>query len=143
MAQPTPDPFNLQRFVDAQARVIDHVLAELRDGHKRSHWMWFIFPQIAGLGSSEMAARYAISGRKEAEAYLQHDLLGQRLRQCTELVNQVSQRTLEEIFGYPDNLKFCSSVTLFASAAPNDTAFRIALEKYFAGEPDSATLALL
>jgi uncharacterized protein (DUF1810 family) len=143
MEQRTPDPFNLQRFVDAQAQVFEQVLSELRDGRKRSHWMWFIFPQIDGLGSSPMAERYAISGRKEAEAYLHHELLGPRLRQCTGLVNQVSGRTVEEIFGYPDNLKFRSSVTLFASAAPNEEAFRIALEKYFAGKPDSATLALL
>jgi len=143
MDQHPPDPFNLQRFVDAQASVFDQVLVELRDGRKRSHWMWFIFPQIVGLGSSPTAQRYAISGRKEAEAYLQHQILGPRLRQCTELVNQVSERTLGEIFGYPDNLKFRSSVTLFASVAPNEQAFQVALEKYFAGKPDPATIALL
>jgi uncharacterized protein (DUF1810 family) len=143
MDQHPPDPFNLQRFVDAQEPVIDHVLAELRDGRKRSHWMWFIFPQIAGLGSSPIAQHYAISGRKEAETYLQHELLGPRLRQCTELVNQVAGRTLEEIFGYPDNLKFRSSVTLFASVDPNEQAFQVALEKFFAGKPDPATMALL
>src|ERR1035441_3604705 len=99
MNQPPTDPFNLQRFVDAQAQVIDDVLAELRDGRKRSHWMWFIFPQIAGLGSSPMAQHYAISGRKEAEAYLQHPLLGPRLRQCTELVNQGPNPTLHHNLG--------------------------------------------
>jgi uncharacterized protein (DUF1810 family) len=143
MDQHPPDPFNLQRFVDAQASVFDQVLVELRDGHKRSHWMWFIFPQIVGLGSSPTAQSFAISGRKEADAYLQHQILGPRLRQCTELVNQVSGRTLGEIFGYPDNLKFRSSVTLFAGVAPNEQAFQVALEKYFAGKPDPATMALL
>jgi uncharacterized protein (DUF1810 family) len=143
MDQHPTDPFNLQRFVDAQERVFDQVLVELRDGCKRSHWMWFIFPQIVGLGSSPTAQRYAISGRKEAEAYLHHHILGPRLRQCTELVNQVTGRTLAEIFGYPDNLKFRSSVTLFASVAPNEQSFQIALEKHFAGKPDPATMALL
>jgi uncharacterized protein (DUF1810 family) len=143
MLQQTPDPYRLQRFVDAQAPVFEQVLAELRAGRKRSHWMWFIFPQIAGLGSSPMAERYAISGHTEASAYLQHELLGPRLKHSTQLVNQVSGRTVEEIFGYPDNLKFRSSVTLFLSADPAETVFRSALEKFFAGEPDSATLALL
>jgi uncharacterized protein (DUF1810 family) len=143
MVEQTPDPYNLQRFVDAQAPVFEQVLAELRAGRKRSHWMWFVFPQIAGLGSSPMAERYAISGRAEAAAYLQHELLGPRLKQSTELVNQVSGRTVEEIFGYPDNLKFRSSVTLFSSVAPEETVFRAVLEKYFAGEPDPATLAML
>src|ERR1035437_1457070 len=137
------DDFNLQRFVDAQARVFDQVLAELREGRKRSHWMWFIFPQIAGLGSSDMARLFAISGRKEASAYLQHPILGPRLKQCVELVNQVSGRTIDQIFGYPDDLKFHSSVTLFASVAPGEEVFRVSLEKYFSGERDSATLALL
>jgi uncharacterized protein (DUF1810 family) len=138
-----PDRYNLERFVDAQAPVFDQVLAELHVGRKRSHWMWFIFPQILGLGSSEMARYYAISGRREAEAYLQHKLLGPRLRQCTELVNQVSGRAIEEIFGYPDNLKFRSSVTLFERIAAGEQAFVTALEKYFDGKPDSATLERL
>jgi uncharacterized protein (DUF1810 family) len=137
------DKYNLQRFVDAQSRVFDQVLTELRQGRKRSHWMWFIFPQIAGLGSSEMAQRFAISGRDEALAYLDHSTLGPRLRQCTELVNHVSGSTVEEIFGYPDDLKFRSSMTLFAAVAPGEEAFRAALEKYFAGKPDSATIARL
>jgi uncharacterized protein (DUF1810 family) len=140
---PTPDPFNLQRFVDAQAPVFESVLAELRAGRKRTHWMWFIFPQIAGLGSSPMAQAYAISGRREAEAYLHQPLLGGRLRQCTQLVNEVANRTIDEIFGYPDNLKFRSSVTLFASVAPREDVFRAALDKYFAGQPDPATVARL
>ena len=136
-------PYNLQRFVDAQARVYAWVLAELRDGQKRSHWMWFIFPQIAGLGSSSMAQRFAISGRSEAEAYLNHSVLGPRLRECTELVNQVSARTVEEIFGYPDDLKFHSSISLFHLVAPGDELFRRALDKYFAGQLDPETVARL
>jgi uncharacterized protein (DUF1810 family) len=143
MQPPTPDPYNLQRFVDAQAPVFDQVLDELRAGRKRTHWMWFIFPQIAGLGSSPIAQRYAISGRAEAEAYLAHPTLGSRINQCTQLVNDVVNRTVDEIFGYPDNLKFRSSVTLFAGVAPGVQVFRAALDKYFAGQPDSATLALL
>ena len=142
MPQP-PDPLNLQRFVDAQAHVFDQVVTELRDGRKRSHWMWFIFPQIAGLGSSDMARRFAISGREEALAYLDHPTLGPRLRQCTELVNRVAGRTLDDIFGYPDDLKFRSSITLFASVAPSEEVFRTALERYCARKPDPATLALL
>jgi uncharacterized protein (DUF1810 family) len=141
--EPTPDPHNLQRFVDAQTPVFAQVLDELRAGRKRTHWMWFIFPQIAGLGSSPMAQVYAISGRAEAEAYLQHPLLGGRLRQCTQLVNDVANRTIDDIFGYPDNLKFRSSVTLFASIAPAGQVFRAALDKYFAGQCDPATLNLL
>ncbi len=143
MRQAAQHPHDLQRFVDAQFPVFDQVLTELQSGRKRSHWMWFIFPQIAGLGSSPMAQVYAISGRSEAEAYLQHPLLGGRLRQCTQLVNEVSGCTVEEIFGYPDNLKFRSSITLFAAVAPDETAFQAALQKYFAGRPDPATLALL
>ena len=137
------DPFHLQRFLDAQAHVIDQVLAELREGRKRSHWIWFIFPQLAGLGSSDMARRFAISDCDEAVAYLNHPTLGPRLRQCTELVNQISGRTLEDIFGYPDDLKFRSSITLFASIAPGEDVFRTALDRYCAGKPDPATLALL
>ncbi len=143
MQQPPLDPFNLQRFLDAQSPVYDQVLAELRDGRKRSHWMWFIFPQIAGLGSSDMARRFAISGRDEALAYLDHPTLGPRLRQCTELVNQIARRTLDDIFGYPDDLKFRSSITLFARVAPSEAVFRNALERHCAGKPDPATLALL
>jgi uncharacterized protein (DUF1810 family) len=137
------DNYNLQRFLDAQAPVFDRVLTELRAGRKRSHWMWFIFPQIAGLGSSGMARTFAISGREEAAAYLQHEVLGPRLRQCTDLVNQISARNIDEIFGYPDDLKFHSSVTLFAQVAPSEAVFQAALDKYFAGQPDAATLARL
>ena len=145
MTDPASDPYNLHRFLDAQAPAFDQVLAELRGGRKRSHWMWFIFPQIAGLGSSEMARLFAISGRAEAEAYLAHPTLGPRLRESTGLVNQIPNRTIAEIFGYPDDLKFRSSVTLFAAVAPTETddVFQQAIKKYFAGEPDSATLNLL
>ena len=147
MAAPASDPFNLQRFVDAQGPGYERVHAELRAGRTRSHWIWFILQQIAGLGSSPMARYFAISGRAEAEAYLAHPTLGPRLRECTELVNQVPNRTpnctIAEIFGYPDDLKFRSSITLFAAVAPGEAAFRTALDQYFTGQPDPATLARL
>ncbi|HEV2646721.1 MAG TPA: DUF1810 domain-containing protein [Acidobacteriaceae bacterium] len=143
MGEDRADRFGLRRFVEAQAGVYEQVVEELREGRKRSHWMWFIFPQIAGLGSSAMAARYAISGRAEAEAYLGHAVLGARLRQCTNLVNEVQGRTADEIFGYPDTLKFRSSMTLFDAVAPGERCFRSALERYFGGESDAATLALV
>ena len=134
------NPFALQRFVDAQNSCFDQVCSELRQGQKRSHWMWFIFPQLEGLGASPMAVRYAISGRKEAEAYLQHAILGSRLRQCTELVLQVEGRSIREIFGTPDDLKFRSSMTLFANATQENQIFEQALRKYFAGQPDQLTI---
>jgi uncharacterized protein (DUF1810 family) len=143
MTAPALDPHNLQRFVDAQAGVFAQVLAELRAGRKRSHWMWFIFPQIAGLGSSDMAQRFAISGRDETLAYLAHPTLGPRLRDCTALVNQIPNRTIGDIFAYPDDLKFRSSVTLFSAVAPGEEVFRAALQKYFAGKPDPPTIARL
>jgi uncharacterized protein (DUF1810 family) len=133
------DPFNLQRFVDAQDPIYDSVCAELRNGRKQTHWMWFIFPQIRGLGSSAMADRFGISSRQEAEAYLKHPVLGPRLLECTRLVNLVEGRSIEDIFGYPDNLKFRSSVTLFRMAAPSNQVFQEALEKYFGGEADLRT----
>jgi uncharacterized protein (DUF1810 family) len=134
------DPFDLQRFVTAQDPVIDRAMAELRAGRKTSHWMWFVFPQLAGLGHSDMARRFAISGREEADAYLRHPVLGSRLRACTKLVNVVAGRTAHEIFGSPDDLKFRSSMTLFAAVAPDDAEFAAALHKYFDGVPDPATL---
>jgi uncharacterized protein (DUF1810 family) len=137
------DPFDLQRFVNAQRAVYDRVIAELREGRKRSHWMWFVLPQIAGLGSSRMAQRYAIASRAEAAAYLAHPVLGPRLRECTRLVLAVEGRTLHDIFGSPDDMKFRSSMTLFAEAAPGEEVFRSALDKYFSGESDAATLARL
>jgi uncharacterized protein (DUF1810 family) len=139
----TDDPFDLQRFVDAQAPVYDRVLLELREGRKRSHWMWFVFPQIAGLGSSPMAQRYAIASRTEAAAYLAHPLLGPRLRECARLVTATEGRSIYDILDSPDDMKFHSSMTLFAEASPSDADFRAALDKYFGGEPDTATLAHL
>ncbi len=140
------DPYHLQRFVDAQASCFAQVRTELVAGQKRSHWMWFIFPQMRGLGSSPMAQRFAISGLEEAKAYLVHPILASRLRDCTSLVNAVAGRSIGDIFGYPDDLKFHSSVTLFARAAspgPEDQVFAEALAKYFDGVPDQATMDLL
>ena len=137
------DPCNLRRFLDAQDSVYAQVCSELRAGRKRSHWMWFIFPQIQGLGYSPLARKFAISSVGEAKAYLEHAILGARLRECCRLVNQVEGRSIEEIFGYPDDLKFRSSMTLFAHAASDDQIFRDALEKYFNGEDDPATVERL
>jgi uncharacterized protein (DUF1810 family) len=134
------DPFNLPRFVDAQRGVIDRVCAELRAGRKRSHWMWFVFPQIRGLGSSRMAQEFAISSLAEAAAYAEHPVLGPRLDMCVELVNAIEGRSIDAIFGYPDHLKFHSSMTLFARAAPHEPAFDAALQKFFGGKLDQATL---
>jgi uncharacterized protein (DUF1810 family) len=140
---PTP-PYDLERFVDAQAPVYDHICAELRSGLKTGHWMWFIFPQLRGLGRSPMAAKFGISSQQEAEAYLQHPVLGPRLEECTRLVTFIEGRTIDRIFGTIDAMKFRSSMTLFAGAAAlNDSIFKDALEKYFAGEPDPLTVALL
>lgn len=135
--------YDLQRFVDAQARVYEQVTMELATGAKRSHWMWFVFPQLRGLGFSPMAQKYGISGLDEAEAYLSHRLLGARLRECTELVVGIDGRSVHQIFGYPDDLKFHSSMTLFAQASKADTCFRDALVKFYSGERDDRTLELL
>jgi uncharacterized protein (DUF1810 family) len=137
------DLYDLQRFVDAQNPVYDKVCSELRDGRKKSHWMWFVFPQIEGLGSSQLARKFAISSLAEAAAYLAHPVLGPRLAECTRLVNLVEGRPIEQIFGYPDDLKFRSSMTLFAHATSNNRVFIAALQKYFSGEFDPATLARL
>ena len=138
------DPFHLQRFVDAQASSYAQAHAELAAGEKRSHWMWFIFPQIQGLGSSSMAQRYAITNLAEAKAYLAHPLLGPRLRECTALVNAVQGRTLDRIFGYPDDLKFHSSITLFTKADGGEqNVFAQALQRYFHGREDAGTLRQL
>jgi uncharacterized protein (DUF1810 family) len=137
------DPFNLQRFVDAQDAVIDGAMRELCDGCKRGHWMWFVFPQIAGLGSSSTARAYAISSREEAEAYLNHPVLGPRLRECTRLVNLVAGRSISLIFGYPDDLKFRSCMTLFARSTPDNEVFLEALRKYLDGKLDPLTLERL
>ena len=137
------DRFQLQRFVDAQQPVYETVLGELRAGRKRSHWMWFIFPQIAGLGHSAMADRFALSSLDEAVAYLAHSVLGQRLRECSVLVAGIEGRSIAEIFGSPDDMKFRSSMTLFALAEPEEPIFAACLKKYFAGQPDPQTLARL
>jgi uncharacterized protein (DUF1810 family) len=136
------DRFDLQRFVTAQDSVYDAALGELRAGRKRSHWMWFVFPQIAGLGSSPTAQHYAIGSLEEAHAYLAHPVLGRRLVECVEAVNAVRGRSAGDIFGYPDELKFRSSLTLFMLAAAPDAKapFRSALDKYFGGEGDAFTL---
>ena len=139
----SPDPFNLRRYVDAQAGVYDSVLAELRAGRKRSHWMWFVFPQLRGLGSSPTAVRFSISSIDEARAYLAHDVLGLRLRECARLVAAIDGRTADEIFGWPDDMKLRSSMTLFARAADDDRDFVAVLEKFYGGEGDPATLRLL
>ena len=136
------DPFDLRRFVDAQAPVYPRVLSELRQGRKQSHWMWFIFPQLAGLGHSAMAQRYALSSRDEAVAYLDHAVLGPRLRECTALVNAVEGRTVHDILGSPDDLKFHSSMTLFAAVSP-EPAFPASIKKFYGGTPDQKTLDLL
>jgi uncharacterized protein (DUF1810 family) len=136
------DPFDLQRFLDAQSSVYPLVLDELRSGRKQSHWMWFIFPQLAGLGHSSMAQRFAIASREEAVAYLGHGVLGSRLRECTALVNGVEGRTISEILGSPDDLKFHSSMTLF-DAVSSDPKFAVAITKFYGGKPDQRTLDLL
>jgi uncharacterized protein (DUF1810 family) len=143
MADEGSDGFGLQRFVDAQAGVYERARDELREGRKRSHWMWFIFPQIAGLGSSPTAVRFAISSLAEARAYLEHAVLGPRLRECSGIVASVEGRSANEMFGYPDDLKFHSSMTLFAEAGVENGVFVDALEKYFGGERDRATLERL
>jgi uncharacterized protein (DUF1810 family) len=137
------DPYDLQRFVAAQAPAFETACAELKAGRKQSHWMWFIFPQIAGLGHSPMAQRFAIFGRGEAEAYLRHPVLGPRLRRCAELVNGVEGRSAHQIFGSPDDMKFHSSMSLFGSVAGESEVFLAALRKYFGGEMDPLTLARL
>jgi uncharacterized protein (DUF1810 family) len=137
------DPYNLERFVEAQEPVYAQVCAELRQGQKTGHWMWFMFPQIRGLGSSETAQYFAISSRREAIAYATHPVLGPRLRECAGLVARVDNKSLEQIFGYPDNLKFHSSMTLFARTAEDNQVFLNALKKYFSGKLDPQTLARL
>jgi uncharacterized protein (DUF1810 family) len=147
----TRDLFNLQRFVEAQNPGYSQVLSELRAGRKRSHWMWYIFPQMKGLGHSETARFYGIASRQEAEAYLAHPVLGARLCECTALMNRIEGSTVEQILGYPDDLKFRSSMTLFAAVADQQTSadspsghpFQAALDKFFDGKPDPSTLNLL
>ena len=137
------DPFNLQRFVTAQDPHYGLVLAELRAGHKLGHWMWYIFPQLKGLGRSEDSMFFGISSRREAESYLEHPILSHRLRECSRLVICIADRSIVEIFGVTDACKFRSSMSLFARVAQHEQVFNDALQKYFAGEPDHRTLALL
>jgi uncharacterized protein (DUF1810 family) len=137
------DPFDLQRFIDAQDRVYDIVLAELRAGAKRSHWIWFVFPQLQGLGHSATAVRYGISSRNEARAYLAHPVLGPRLRECARLVARIEGRSADDIFGWPDNLKVRSSMTLFARATDESAEFRAVLDTFYDGEDDPSTVERL
>jgi len=134
------DPYHLQRFLDAQNSIFEQACAELREGRKQTHWMWFIFPQIKGLGGSAMAVKYAMASLQEAEAYLRHPILGPRLRLCTELVMLAKRRSIQQIFDYPDDLKFHSSMTLFAATSLENQVFKDALQKYFAGEVDQKTI---
>lgn len=136
------DPYDLRRFVEAQADVIESAKRELRAGRKRGHWMWFVFPQVAGLGSSRPSRRYAIGSREEAAAYLAHPTLGPRLRECTAIVNGLEGRSAHEVFGSPDDLKFRSSMTLFDAVADGPEPFGTALERYY-HELDPKTLRFL
>jgi uncharacterized protein (DUF1810 family) len=137
------DPFDLSRFVDAQQGVYETALAEIRGGRKRSHWMWFIFPQVKGLGSSAMARRFAIGSLAEAKAYLDHPVLGPRLLECVEALTALEGRTASEVFGFPDDMKLRSSATLFALASPAGSVFERLLDQYYAGEHDERTVALV
>ena len=133
------DPYQLERFVAAQHSTYEAALHELKRGEKRSHWIWYIFPQVVGLGSSSMAERYGIKSRQEAHAYLNHPVLGARLVECAEALLQVANKTAEEVMGYPDYLKLRSSMTLFAALSAPDSPFHGVLDRYFSGERDSKT----
>ena len=137
------DPYDLNRFVDAQENLYEYARVEIRAGRKRSHWMWFVFPQIAGLGSSAISQTYAIKSLDEARAYLAHPILGQRLFECVDALLAIDGKSASEIFGYPDDKKLCSCATLFAAARPAEGRFQQLLDKYFDGKPDSRTHALL
>jgi uncharacterized protein (DUF1810 family) len=137
------DPFHLQRYVAAQQQNYDTALAELRAGRKRSHWIWYVFPQLRGLGSSAMADRYGISGIEEARAYLAHPVLGPRLRECARVVAAIERGSAEEVFGWPDNLKVRSSMTLFSMATDDDAEFRAVLDRFYGGELDPVTVERL
>ena len=137
------DPFDLRRFVDAQDRVYEIAVDELRAGRKRSHWIWFVFPQLRGLGHSPTAIRYAISSLDEARAYLAHAVLGPRLRECVRLVGGIGDRSADDIFGWPDNLKVRSSMTLFARATDDNADFRAVLDKFYEGAEDPLTVEQL
>lgn len=133
----------MDRFIAAQNLVYSNVLKELQQGQKQGHWMWYIFPQIKGLGSSTMAQKYALGCAREAKAYLTHPVLGSRLKACTQLVLDIKGRSVEQIFAYPDDLKFHSCLTLFAYVARDTPVFAAALDKYFGGKRDQATLTIL
>ena len=135
----SPDPYNLNRFVLAQRDVYAQALGELQAGRKRTHWMWYIFPQLQGLGRSDIAREFAISGLDEASAYLRHSVLGPRLIECSEAVLEVEGRSAREIFGSPDDLKLRSSATLFAAVSADDSVFHRVIETYFRGEQDPPT----
>jgi uncharacterized protein (DUF1810 family) len=137
------NPHDLQRFVDAQESIYETVVGELRNGRKRSHWIWFVFPQLRGLGSSPTAIHYGIASLDEARAYLAHEVLGPRLRECARLVAQIDGRSIEQIFGWPDDLKVRSSMTLFARATDDNADFLAVLEKFYGGEEDPVTVARL
>ncbi len=139
----TEDPYDLARFVEAQHRTYGRALAEIASGRKRSHWMWYVFPQIEGLGFSATSRRYAIRSRVEAEAYLRHETLGKRLVECAEAALAVDGRSAREVFGTPDDLKLRSSATLFAAVSPAGSVFHRLLDKYFGGVPDEATLQIM
>lgn len=140
---PKDDPFDLERFVRAQEPSYATALAEIQTGRKLSHWMWYVFPQLAGLGSSPTAEYYAITSREEAQAYLRHPVLGPRLIACAEAACAVRARSAREIFGSPDDLKLRSSATLFAQVSPAGSAFHRLLDRFFDGQPDARTLQLL
>jgi uncharacterized protein (DUF1810 family) len=137
------DRFDLNRFVQAQEEIYPRALAEIRRGQKRSHWMWFIFPQIDGLGYSSTARFYAIKSKGEARAYLDHPLLGKRLVECCEALLKITGKSADEIFDYPDDLKLRSSMTLFASISQPRSVFSRVLDQYYSGQPDDQTLELL
>lgn len=142
-ASPRPDPFDLARFLAAQDPIYADALGEIRAGNKRSHWMWFVFPQASGLGTSHTARHYAIRSVAEARAYLAHPTLGHRLRQCAETLLRIKGTSVSEIFGYPDDVKLRSSMTLFASVAEEDSVFDEVLKRYFGGKRDPLTLRFI
>jgi len=137
------DPHDLERFLAAQAPIYEEIIRELKAGRKRTHWMWFIFPQFDGLGHSSTAKHFAIKSLAEAFAYIDHPVLGRRLLECSRLVGAVEGRSVSDIFGFPDNMKFRSSMTLFAQAGKERDVFEGLIAKYFAGEPDQATLDII
>jgi uncharacterized protein (DUF1810 family) len=137
------DPYDLKRFVDAQEMSYQHAIAELHDGQKRTHWMWYVFPQFEGLGTSHTSKRFAIKSIEEANAYLAHPLLGPRLLECCEAIVELEGQSANEIFGIPDDLKLRSCVTLFAQVCSGGSIFQQVLDKYFDGKPDEQTLNLV